>query len=78
MDFCPRLPRPERCGMEIKFLNLAPSLDSALGEERKLLAVNELKAPLDHLSIGEFSRRTRLSLKALRLYDAMGLLPPRT
>lgn len=28
------------------------------------------------MSIGEFARRSRLSLKALRLYDAMGLLPP--
>lgn len=28
------------------------------------------------MTIGEFSRRTRLSLKALRLYDAMGLLLP--
>lgn len=28
------------------------------------------------LTIGEFARRSRLSLKALRLYDAMGLLPP--
>src|SRR5215475_97863 len=28
------------------------------------------------LSIGEFSRRTRWSPKALRLYGALGLLPP--
>jgi DNA-binding transcriptional MerR regulator len=28
------------------------------------------------LSIGAFSRRARLSLKALRLYDRLGLLPP--
>jgi DNA-binding transcriptional MerR regulator len=28
------------------------------------------------LSIGEFARRSGLSLKALRLYDARGLLPP--
>ncbi|MBF6593391.1 MAG: MerR family transcriptional regulator [Thermaceae bacterium] len=28
------------------------------------------------ISIGEFARRSRLSLKALRLYDAMGLLLP--
>lgn len=34
------------------------------------------KALPDHLTIGEFSRRSRLSFKALRLYDAMGLLPP--
>lgn len=28
------------------------------------------------MTIGQFARRTRLSYKALRLYDAMGLLPP--
>jgi DNA-binding transcriptional MerR regulator len=28
------------------------------------------------MSIGEFARRSRLSAKALRLYDARGLLPP--
>mgnify|MGYP000713132479 CR=1 FL=1 len=28
------------------------------------------------LTIGAFARRSRLSLKALRLYDAVGLLPP--
>lgn len=28
------------------------------------------------LSIGEFARRTRLTRKALRLYDRIGLLPP--
>lgn len=28
------------------------------------------------MPIGRFSRATRLSLKALRLYDALGLLPP--
>lgn len=28
------------------------------------------------MTIGEFSRRSRLSLKALRLYDELGLLPP--
>jgi len=30
------------------------------------------------LSIGEFARRTRLTPKALRLYDRIGLLPPAT
>ena len=30
----------------------------------------------DFMPIGAFARRSRLSLKALRLYDAMGLLPP--
>jgi PPM family protein phosphatase len=30
----------------------------------------------DLLSIGAFARRSRLSLKALRLYDELGLLPP--
>ena len=33
-------------------------------------------APSDRLSIGAFARRSRLSLKALRLYDELGLLPP--
>jgi len=28
------------------------------------------------MSIGEFARRSRLSPKALRLYDELGLLPP--
>jgi DNA-binding transcriptional MerR regulator len=32
--------------------------------------------PDPQLSIGEFARRTRLSLKALRLYDRLGLLVP--
>ena len=31
---------------------------------------------VSELSIGEFARRSGLSLKALRLYDARGLLPP--
>lgn len=33
-------------------------------------------SPSDLLSVGEFSRRSRLSRKALRLYDALGLLLP--
>lgn len=33
-------------------------------------------APETQLSISEFARRTRLSLKALRLYDQLGLLKP--
>src|SRR4051794_11060032 len=31
---------------------------------------------MTELAIGEFARRSGLSLKALRLYDARGLLPP--
>jgi DNA-binding transcriptional MerR regulator len=31
---------------------------------------------VDLMSIGEFARETRLSQKALRLYDELGLLPP--
>lgn len=31
---------------------------------------------VDEMSIGEFSRRSRLSAKALRLYDGLGLLAP--
>lgn len=38
--------------------------------------VNETRTPPDHLSIGEFARHSRLTLKALRLYDEMGLLAP--
>lgn len=33
-------------------------------------------APTHLLPIGAFARRSRLSLKALRLYDELGLLPP--
>ncbi|MGH2417902.1 MAG: MerR family transcriptional regulator [Candidatus Limnocylindria bacterium] len=35
-----------------------------------------LMTPSDLLPIGAFARRSRLSLKALRLYDELGLLPP--
>ncbi|OYV59471.1 MAG: hypothetical protein B7Z69_06995 [Actinobacteria bacterium 21-73-9] len=31
---------------------------------------------MDEMGIGEFSRRSRLSVRALRLYDEMGLLAP--
>jgi DNA-binding transcriptional MerR regulator len=31
---------------------------------------------MEEMSIGEFARRSRLSPKALRLYDDLGLLPP--
>ena len=31
---------------------------------------------MHQMSIGEFARRSRLSAKALRLYDELGLLPP--
>ncbi len=31
---------------------------------------------MDQMSIGEFASRSRLSAKALRLYDELGLLPP--
>ncbi|MFB2976241.1 MerR family DNA-binding transcriptional regulator [Microseira sp. BLCC-F43] len=30
------------------------------------------------MSIGQFAVRSRLSIKALRLYDSIGLLPPTT
>ncbi len=33
-------------------------------------------AQVDLMSIGEFARRSRLSPKALRLHDELGLLPP--
>jgi MerR HTH family regulatory protein len=31
---------------------------------------------VEEVSIGEFARRSRLSLKALRLYDELGVLVP--
>jgi len=31
---------------------------------------------VEEMSIGEFARRSRLSAKALRLYDGLGLLSP--
>jgi DNA-binding transcriptional MerR regulator len=31
---------------------------------------------VDQMTIGEFAKRSRLSAKALRLYDELGLLPP--
>lgn len=31
---------------------------------------------MEEMSIGEFARRSRLSAKALRIYDDLGLLPP--
>ena len=31
---------------------------------------------MEPVSISEFARRSRLSSRALRLYDEMGLLPP--
>ena len=37
---------------------------------------NEKTGTVDELSIGEFARRSRLSPKALRLYDELGLLTP--
>ena len=34
-------------------------------------------AAMARMTIGEFARQTRLTQKALRLYDALGLLEPR-
>ena len=31
---------------------------------------------MEEMSIGEFARRSRLSHKALRVYDGLGLLSP--
>ena len=31
---------------------------------------------MEEVSIGEFARRSRLSVKALRLYDELGVLVP--
>ena len=38
--------------------------------------MNETATDTDLMPIGRFSQLSRLSLKALRLYDALGLLPP--
>jgi DNA-binding transcriptional MerR regulator len=38
--------------------------------------MNETRS-ITHMTIGEFARQTRLTQKALRLYDALGLLEPR-
>jgi DNA-binding transcriptional MerR regulator len=38
--------------------------------------MNETRST-DHVTIGEFARQTQLTQKALRLYDALGLLEPR-
>ena len=46
------------------------SLDSPPGAGCKLRAMEDL------IPIGQFARASRLSLKALRLYDENGLLPP--
>jgi DNA-binding transcriptional MerR regulator len=35
-----------------------------------------MKQPKDLLSIGTFASMTRLSIKALRLYDELGILQP--
>jgi DNA-binding transcriptional MerR regulator len=40
-----------------------------------LLGTRELPR-VEEMGIGEFSRRSRLSQKALRLYDDLGILPP--
>lgn len=49
-------------------------LDSAPGAGGTVASMSETTTSL--MSIGAFSRRARLSLKALRLYDRLGLLPP--
>jgi DNA-binding transcriptional MerR regulator len=38
--------------------------------------IDEETGTVDEMSIGEFARRSRLSPKALRLYDELGLLAP--
>jgi DNA-binding transcriptional MerR regulator len=44
---------------------------------RKDANPTRIEQPVDPLlSIGVFSRRSRLSMKALRLYDRLGLLTP--
>lgn len=53
-------------------MNAWKALDLAPGAEAKIGAVRDEEM----LSIGEFGRRARLTPKALRIYDQVGLLSP--
>ena len=52
-------------------------LDSALGEGSMIGDVTLKGSPEPLLTIGEFARLTRLTTKALRIYDESGLLRPK-
>jgi DNA-binding transcriptional MerR regulator len=57
----------------------AAALTLTLGEVAhwiRNVTVNEEPGTVDEMSIGEFARRSRLSPKALRMYDELGLLAP--
>jgi len=55
-------------------------IDLSLGSSRMLVEPGQVARPwrrlMDLMTIGTFAERTRLSPKALRLYDRLGLLPP--
>jgi len=58
----------------------AQLLDSHLGGARTLVSsgvwFDDEGVSMEEISIGEFARRSRLSLKALRLYHELGVLVP--
>jgi DNA-binding transcriptional MerR regulator len=55
---------------------LESMLDSPQGAGPRLEAMSHIVTTDDLMTIGAFARKTRLSLKALRLYDELGLLRP--
>ena len=59
------------CQRALKSATVAKSLDSDPGSSRRMLLVDETL-----ISIGQFAALTGLSPKALRLYQAQGLLEP--
>lgn len=69
---------PKLCRLSSLGYNWSPfcfGLDLAPWANRRLPLVNQT-SPQAYLSSGEFARQSRLSHKALRLYNTMGLLSP--
>src|SRR5580700_282767 len=56
--------------------NLTLTLGEAAQSEEPGVGPGTREPSVDLMSIGEFARLSRLSAKALRLYDELGLLPP--
>jgi len=50
--------------------------EAAQSRHRAARLNDEEREALEEISIGEFARRSRLSVKALRLYDELGVLVP--
>ena len=80
-----RTPIRSRQGISVWTSFCAPqcrrfALDSHLGGARTLVSSgvrpDDEGVSVEEISIGEFARRSRLSLKALRLYDELGVLVP--